>query len=211
MNDIFFVVLDCVRNLLRISILIQKATPRDRFRMAIQKSQYRFDDSFDIGHVAEKFPKLSRPEQEWLKIRLGRAIAHRRQFIRYCREHSDKLGADDLNEHTPEAILNSDKPSRLVGNEETLSVTKTNPTATQGSTKASTLQVARLEAAKQEKGDDDNDDERSVVSTVVSGIESADETTLRLPRLQDVNQGKPVFECPFCFKLQNWKQERKWR
>jgi hypothetical protein len=178
--------------------------------MAIQKSIYRFDDRFDIGHVAEKFPKLDKPEQEWLKVRLGRAISQRRQFIRYCREHNDKLGNAIFNDHTPEAILNSAKPLGFVENEETVSVTNTHPTATQGSTKASTLQAARLEAAKLE-GDNDNDDVSSVVSTVVSGIESTDEVVLRLPRLQDINQGKPVFECPFCFKLQNWKQERKWR
>ncbi len=49
--------------------------------------KYRmFPDSFDIDYVREKHPKLAHHGKDWLVKRLGKAIAKRRQFMKYCRD-----------------------------------------------------------------------------------------------------------------------------
>jgi len=217
-KDILDVILHCIRGLLRLSFLIRKATPRDRWNRALQVSKERFDDQFDIRHVSEKFPKLNRPDNAWLKVRLGRAITQRRQFIRYCREHKDHLSGEEVDPYstTLEERLEVPEP----GNEEAAInsmaksealTTKQEPTVTEVSTKASTLQVAKLEVIRADGNDCDDDDGTSTVSSAVSSADPTDEGVLRLPSLQDVSHGQVEFECPFCFTIQSIKRERKWR
>lgn len=214
-QDILEVILECVRSLLRLSILIRKATLRDRWDRALQKQQDdRLDDSFDIRHVGEKFPKLDRPENEWLKIRLGRAITQRRQFIRYCRKHKDQLsghgnygqalGALNIVHYQAiESNFRNDVPAASTANR-ALTLPKT-----EASTKASTLQVATLEATR----DDPDDDVASIVSSVVSSVNAIDhdDDKLRLPTLQTVSNGRDEFECPLCFTVRSFKNPWKWK
>jgi hypothetical protein len=213
-QDILEVVQECVKDLLRLSILIRKATPRDRWNRALQKPQDdRLDDRFDIQHVGEKFPKLSRPEHEWLKFRLGRAITQRRQFIRYCREHKNRMQEPDADDEIPTSsramqsdLMGPDVP----GYAQTTTGLTLNPPVTEGSTHASTLQVTTLQAIR---GDDD-DDTASVATSVVSSVDLDDdesEEMLRLPSLQAASQGHDEFECPLCFTIQSFRQERKWK
>lgn len=90
-HDILGIASDCVGNLFRISMLVRKATPRDRFVKALQGRRERFIDQFDINYVQERYPRLENPEKRWLLERLGRAITNRRQYLRYCREHKERL------------------------------------------------------------------------------------------------------------------------
>ncbi|KAK8123785.1 hypothetical protein PG999_003703 [Apiospora kogelbergensis] len=89
-RDLVELLLKSVGNLLRITVLIRKATPRDRFAKALQ-SDNPFTDAFDIAYVAEKYPKLAKSDTRWLCERLGRAITKRRQFLRYSRDHNRRI------------------------------------------------------------------------------------------------------------------------
>jgi hypothetical protein len=73
-------------------MLVRKLSPRDRFKQALRNSDRAFPDSFDIDYVKQKYPKLA---DSRLSERLGSAIAKRRQFIKYCRDHRSRLGADE--------------------------------------------------------------------------------------------------------------------
>lgn len=99
-HDVLGLASDCVGNLFRISMLIRKATPRDRLAKAIQDRREPFMDQFDINYVQERYPRLARPENTWLLKRLGRAITYRRQYLRYCRVHKERL-AQPWSEVTP--------------------------------------------------------------------------------------------------------------
>lgn len=212
-QSILEVILDCVRGLLRLSILIRKATPRDRWNRALQKTREdRFDDHFDVHHVGEKFPKLNKAENEWLKTRLGRAITQRRQFIRYCREHKNQM---TTTESTVNPIIEYQEQVEPVEFTEVLErfpaaeAMTLAPPITEGSTKASTLQVTTLDAIRI----DDDDDATSVASSVVSSLDptNKDEHRLHLPSLQAVSQGHDEFECPLCFTIQTFRHSRKWK
>jgi hypothetical protein len=206
------VVLGCVKDLLRLSILIRKATPKDRWNKALQKPKDgRLDERFDIQHVGEKFPKLCRPEHYWLRHRLGRAITQRRQFIRYCREHKTRMQEPDFDDRIPTSSgivqLGLMDHNNVPCYGQTTTALTVNHPVTEGSTHASTLQIKTLEAIR---GDDDAD---SVATSVVSSLDPEDESKemLRLPSLQTVSEGHDEFECPLCFTIQSFRQHRKWK
>ncbi|KAI0553067.1 hypothetical protein F4679DRAFT_581156 [Xylaria curta] len=103
---------ECIRSLFRIAIVVKRASPRDRFAQALKSSQYAFTDTFDIYHVAEKFPKLRSSDNAWLRRRLGSAIAKRRQFIKYCHEH--KLHLEGENDDFDASERQSAKATTLI-------------------------------------------------------------------------------------------------
>jgi hypothetical protein len=216
-QDILAVIEDCVRSLLRLAILIKKASPRDRWNRALQRQQdNNLDDSFDIRHVGEKFPKLARPENEWLRFRLGRAITQRRQFIRYSREHKNHLTGQGSHELPPVPSM-AEHRLRLEGKlwQDDQGLTPADkaltllPPRTEASTTASTLHLATLEAVR----DEVDEDATSVVSSIVSSFDLNDERgeELRLPTLQAISDGRDEFECPLCFTLQSFRNPRQWK
>ncbi|KAM6529144.1 hypothetical protein FALCPG4_007292 [Fusarium falciforme] len=95
------VISESISSLFRISMLVRKATSRDRFSRALQVSDLVFSKEPDISYVQEKYPKLS---LEWLYDRLGGAVAKRRQFIAYSRDHRSRLGGEET--------INDDSASR---------------------------------------------------------------------------------------------------
>jgi hypothetical protein len=80
---------------------------------------------------------------------------------------------------------------------------------TRPSTKASTLDVARLGRLNLSGR---LDDERSYVSASSSfQITGGGEGALRLPTLAEVSKGEAMFECPFCYGIQTISKEVDWR
>ena len=88
----FEIILESIRSLFRIGILLRKSNSRDRFKRALQEPDSAFLSSFDVGYVSQKHPKTN---GTGLATRLGDAIAKRRQFIRYCRDHRLHLYTDE--------------------------------------------------------------------------------------------------------------------
>lgn len=86
------VISQSISSLFRIGMLVRKSTPRDRFKRALQ-ADVAFPAFFDIDYVRHKHPKI---KEDWLSARLGGGIAKRRQFIKYCRDHRSRLGADEV-------------------------------------------------------------------------------------------------------------------
>lgn len=80
---------DIITSLFKVSMLVKKATTRDRYAKAASAEEAAFLAEFDIRHVADKYPKLR--TQPWLLQRLGNAITQRRQFLRYCRNHKHRI------------------------------------------------------------------------------------------------------------------------
>ncbi|KAF9776184.1 hypothetical protein IL306_005658 [Fusarium sp. DS 682] len=92
------VISESISSIFRIGILVRKATSRDRFSQALQVSDLTFSKEADISYVQQKHPKLG---QGWLSDRLGGAVAKRRQFIAYSRDHRSRLGGEEsINDHS---------------------------------------------------------------------------------------------------------------
>jgi hypothetical protein len=100
---------DIITSLFKVSMLVKKATTRDRYAKAASAKEAAFLAEFDIRHVADKYPKLR--TQPWLLERLGNAITQRRQFLRYCRNHKHRIAHVSISSFFPrnpnQRILNS--------------------------------------------------------------------------------------------------------
>jgi len=80
---------DIITSLFKVSMLVKKATTRNRYAKAANAKEDAFLTEFDIRHVSDKYPKLR--TKPWLLERLGKAITQRRQFLRYCRNHQHRI------------------------------------------------------------------------------------------------------------------------
>ena len=103
LNEVFGTVKDMITSLMKLSMIIRDATPRDRYLKAITSTKSPFIDAFDILHVGHKYPKVDTDDRIWLKERLGKAITQRRQYLKYCRDHHSKFsqGAAPIPSSTP--------------------------------------------------------------------------------------------------------------
>lgn len=180
------VIAECLRSLFRIAVLVRQASPQDRFRRAMQHAELAFPDSFDIEHVEQKHPKIAhRQEARWLAQRLGSAIAKRRQFIKYCRDHKARLGADN------EIERGLDSRTELLSSKATMFLKER-------------YLDAELLSANAEEVDD-------AVSLMTATTTFDADNLLRLPRLVDLSLDGQPFECPICFTLQKFVHEKAWK
>ncbi|KAL6695032.1 hypothetical protein J3F84DRAFT_399904 [Trichoderma pleuroticola] len=150
-----------LKALFRIAVLIRKTSPDCRFERAIHSSKFTFPHAFDVDHVREKHPKLKTEGQSWLAERLGKAIAGRRQFIKYCRDHRDRLALDDEN-------IEAESATTVIQ-----------------SSKATTLKPEKIQAVSNFAVDDYEDDVVSIlsISTITDVL-----SILALPRLEDLSK-----------------------
>lgn len=182
---------ESITALFRISILIRKKTPRDRYAQALATVREPLDETFDVNHVSEKFLRLSTPETAWLKQRLGQAITHRREFLRYCQEHHLRAASEPSSEQPP-----NDGIDELQ-----------NPSVAAPTTSASTFfeDIPELDA--------ELPDDRSQ-TTFATFVADEDEGDIdRIVSLREVTEGRDglPFECPYCKRIQDIDKERDWR
>ncbi|KAF2643631.1 hypothetical protein P280DRAFT_466399 [Massarina eburnea CBS 473.64] len=204
----------CITCLFRVSNLVRRAAPRDMFAKALTKNRFCFNNQFDIGHVREKFPKLSADGSYWLRERLGRAITQRRHYLKYIHDHRDKLEGDST--AIEPAIEASKSQPSLVQQLHT-----TNPFVDSPSrpstylTKATTIVPGQITHNMLTTGDDsDPDNDARSYTTVSRSIDGdGDPSTMsRIPKLEDLKVGsRPDFECPFCYRMKKFKAEKLWR
>lgn len=220
-KEIFGTVKDSITSLMQTSIIIRNATPRDRYIKAQSSTKYPFLEDFDIAHVGHKFPKLDSEGQEWLKSRLGKAIAQRRQYLKYCREHRDKFSPNEERDH-PNVDVPSDSKEKFAlpgdaslmpRSHNEVGTVRSMPTSALAPTAASTLQPSRLGViGGMTEGDAentlDNYSQTSYATSVHDGNMS--ESKLRPPSLKDITSVFP-FECPYCWTLQDVRNEGSWR
>lgn len=89
LSELHLSVGDILTSLFKVSMLVKRATKRDRYAKAASATDDPFLAEFDIRHIADKYPKIRM--QPWLLERLGKAITQRRQFLRYCRNHKNRI------------------------------------------------------------------------------------------------------------------------
>ncbi|KAF1950555.1 hypothetical protein CC80DRAFT_359652, partial [Byssothecium circinans] len=203
----------CIARLFRVSSLIRQAAPRDLFAKALTKNRFSFNDQFDIGHVGEKFPKLSSDGTYWLRKRLGSAITQRRHYLKYIHDHRDKLeGASTLHEPPMAPEI---QPSSIQQLRTTLPQGDSTSRPSTYITKATTLAPGRITPQiLTTEGDPDSDNDAQSYTTISRSVDGDMEssTSSRIPKLEDLQlRNRPEFECPFCHRMKKFKSERLWR
>ena len=190
-------------------MLVKSATTRDRYAKAAKAQGEPFDARFDISHVGHKFPLVH--QTDWLENRLGKAITQRRQYLRYCREHRDKLETQHkATDVTENAVDRQPTPMRKPV-EESHETTKSQiqslkPPSTFAITTASTLMINNLESLEEF-----SDEVQSQTSYATSVNENESSDMLRVPPLPDEGARGLPFECPYCWAPQLIKTRRAWK
>jgi hypothetical protein len=206
-QEILNSIAECIHGLFRVSILIRKATPRDRFAKASNNPKEPFSTHFDIMHVEQKFPRLQADEFLWLRERLGFANAQRRQYLNYCRNHHGKLNYDQMFEDGASEGIDADLP-HLPG----FGMRRTNQGTTNTVALSSTIASTLLPEAVPEISQELSEDEQSQATSFVTSIgEEKEPGALILPSLKSIRKGKSNFECPLCWEVITIKTERKWK
>ncbi|KAH4042993.1 hypothetical protein HBI25_194940 [Parastagonospora nodorum] len=201
-EELFESIKDTLASLFRLAVVIRNSSPRDRYARALG-GKNPFDEQFDVAHVGEKFPKLNVDSNVWLKDRIGKAIAQRRQYLCYAREHRYKLGKEPVElwkpaVEVPKAFLQAQSQAARTSN--------SRPLTTVADTTASTL---FLQETPQIEMDFRDDQSQTSFAFSKGGEESQDK--IQLPRLSEVAKGQASFECPFCWTMQAIRKESAWR
>ncbi|KAL8792355.1 MAG: hypothetical protein Q9195_005058 [Heterodermia aff. obscurata] len=207
-RELFETCQDCISCLFRLSVAIRKATNRDKYSTSARRREDPYDELFDITHVGHKFPKVH-DNHPWLEARLGRAITRRREFLRYSREHKQRLGRG-VTRFEREPIQQVDLRRSSVQEENTnpLPTVVDAPdrrASTMGSTKATTVDAALLEDVQQEFSGPKVDSEASESSYPTTEITAETEGELSVPTLPDEGKNGKEFDCPYCWITQSFK------
>ncbi|KAK1812896.1 hypothetical protein LTR12_012703 [Friedmanniomyces endolithicus] len=217
-NDIHEVCLiagDVITSLLKVSVLLRSATTRDRYARAAAASESQaFVPDFDIRHVKDEYPKVGK--RPWLAKRLGTAIAQRRQFLRYSKDHSEKIARESRVSAQPENTLS------LAVTQIAPSVNRTSRGGGYGTlgaptiaeTTASTVDVARLQGVmlRPAQLDQDNSDAQSESLSYLSSQSSlAVEGKLQVVRLDTLSTARVPFECPYCHGIVSMRSQGAWK
>lgn len=193
-GSLFEVVSQAITSLLKVGILVRQpaSSGTDRFHRASRDSTSAFLDRFDIDYVQHKHPKLGTGDQS---SRMGRAIARRRQFIRYCRDHKSSLAAEE-------------KEAKDISNPQ---IGSQKATTARHSSKATTF-IARENLMDVIHGSVDAlEEEDDAVSHCSVSTTSESLAVLKLPRLADLSPDDDPFECPICYTLQQFRSEQAWK
>jgi hypothetical protein len=210
-EELFESLKETIASLFTLAVVIRNTAPRDRFAKALS-GPTAFDETFDTMHVGHMYPKLNIDGTRWLRDRLGKAITQRRQFIRYSREHRQKLGREPAELWRP--VIDAPRPPTTRGPihldnaraPHAASTVFTRSLSTLAPTSASTVLFVDGPIANQDIPDD-----LSQTSYALSSAESEKEGQLQLPSLHDVSRGQTFFECPLCWTMQSFRKESTWR
>jgi hypothetical protein len=164
--------------LLRLSITIRNPAPHDQFLSRAEEGLIESFVHWDGKHVREKFTNVDKN----LADRLGRAMARRRLYFKYRKEHKNRL-AQGLNDDEDE----------------------------QATTVASSLPEHLKEAGETRLGQFGIVDERGSDTSVTSYATSKpDSTQLRVPPIPKEYIDGP-FKCPFCQMIVSIETRHAWK
>lgn len=207
-RELFLAAEGSITSLFKLSIVIRNPTPRGRY--AKLASMASLDDSFDIGHVWQKYPRAR--QAPWLVERLGKANTRRRQYFRYRQQHGDKLSKEPEEQAREVYLKNSDaqviataQPGPAPGRETLSHISGSKPVTKITHTTATTFVAENLSDHIEEHSNTG----RSVTSYATSITE--DPNSLRIPPPPEMSaDGKP-FVCPYCCTVQIVESRRSWK
>ncbi|KAA8894854.1 hypothetical protein FN846DRAFT_785814, partial [Sphaerosporella brunnea] len=182
------------------SITIQNPAPRDRLKESstIEVSHFQ---PFGIEHVWNKFPQA----EEYLRERLGKANARRRQLLMYHKKHHQKISKD--------SSVNDDQQEHqavLIAIPASVKVPETVVRSQKSQTTVSTyVQREDITDALDARSDTDH----SQTSYAPSSSGSTDRR-YRIPVPPPPDQDNSLFgfpfECPYCYEIASISGTKAW-
>ncbi|RMY14107.1 hypothetical protein D0868_01652 [Hortaea werneckii] len=203
-----------VSSLFKISMLIRRNTTTDPYIRSIASNpQSSFIPDFDIRHVGDKYPKTL--QEPWLQERLGNAISQRRQYLRYRRDHRNRIGHVEI----PRRVSQQDEIFQVAQSSSASFRPSLRPPPTEcsrptlASTSASSVAAsASIQPISTHDLDEEYAETESRASSFVSSkVSVAGSDMLSVIELQEVCNGATEFECPYCWGIVQARKQRSWK
>jgi hypothetical protein len=182
---------EVVTCLMRLSIAIRNPAPHNQYKESRHIDMSYFE-KFDIEHVCAKFPNAP----AYLTERLGAAISRRRQYLRYRKDHQERLKQGLEQTELPQAIYEHKETS--VGQSERIESTVVSSIPLAMRTSGPTIQVEK------------HDYYEDVLSQTSYASSNNDPVKLRPPPLPEQGHNGEPFECPLCCRLSSVSQTSAW-
>lgn len=192
-------------------MVLRRATPQDRYSKAA--SVGTFNPQFDIDYVWHKFPYARQPDSgDWLINRLGKANARRREFLKYCKEHHEKLAFLPVTSSGREGKQPSETsgtPQDIPAGQINFSVRTVVSSERSASIPAPTTATTYIEPSEEPM--QINDSDTVSMTSYATSIKGQVEGRLTFPlRPKESANGRP-FECPYCYNIEVVKSDNAWR
>ncbi|KAK3678757.1 hypothetical protein LTR78_001210 [Recurvomyces mirabilis] len=192
--------------LFRLSVLARKSSLRDRYAMALARTEppSPAEEVAEMDAIVEQQPWLKQPALLWLRQRLALANNSRRRFMSYCTQHQAHLRGNAL-------------PSSPFGYQPlvgaiSMEVLDASEDASTGFAETSASTTNDVLFQRLASTDADIDDRASEVSYVSYTNESTTLSShLDVPSFYDVKGEQPVFTCPICRSDVDCATSRSWR
>lgn len=207
---------DLVGHLYKISMLIRRPIPHDRFTKceSINVSHY---DTFDEGHIQNCFPLISKT----LSLRLTHAMKRRRQYLIYNERHHEALAKprkaqvqEDISVGRPpgsqrEIGGNTSKPASMSHSQPNMHDHGASASRFGTNTEANTEATRFVPPENFDEVEIQSD--AGTLSTHAST--NASEDKVHIPSRPRGTDGRELeqFECPYCFHLVEIRNSREWK
>jgi hypothetical protein len=205
LQELFAAAADSITSLFELSMVLRNATPHDRYAKAASIGTY--DSHFDIDYIWHKFGPYARPSltnSEWLVERLGRANTRRREYLKYCEKHRDRLAYIPLGPKLDETRKLSEIRQNLVPVNADATRSVFSSPSILAPTTASTY-IEKLTAPIAEEF------ETQSMTSYATSVENTEEGNLNIPPRPRESESEKPFECPYCYTIQVAKNDRAWR
>lgn len=214
-KNLFELVRDSISSLFRLSVLIRDATPRDRFAKAVSDGRPPISTEADIDHVFNKYPKLRADDWSFVRIRLGKMNALRRQVLRYSREHQLRKANGDEPQKEGTIFHGTVNVNQAAVEHQDLGTGAEEGNASRKPesaifTAASTYAVPQIADVATEMLE--SDDALSQATSLASSFGQDQEIEeSQVFRLSEISVLKAHFMCPYCWTIQRFKSGKAWQ
>jgi hypothetical protein len=172
--------------LMRLSLSAEDPAPHDQFTQSTRITMDHFE-AFDVSHVRTKFPNA----EEFLVVRLGKAITRRRQYLRYRRKNRRRLDRDSNAALSEE---NTDT-AQFLENPNVITASHVPASNDDGSSSIGSYMTDYYEDILFQTSYSSSSSRATKLSPPTMPLESFD--------------GKP-FECPLCFRIITTSNDVEW-
>lgn len=215
-QDLFQLISELNTNLFRASSKIRSNTPRDRYvraATALPELKAQFN-TWDYAHILSKYIKLQPQEDDrnWFAERLARAITWRRQYLRYCQNHSLKLATVRKQQTPIQSIHIRQMPTMNVSELQvaTSIVEPAPPSVTTLTTPSTFVEEKKIpEVSRNENPVDEV--EEVAPSTLATSVGTVEGESSAIIRLEKVRKGNYEFTCLFCTQPQKFRSNHAWQ
>ncbi|EPE27553.1 hypothetical protein GLAREA_04344 [Glarea lozoyensis ATCC 20868] len=207
MAEIFESVTDSIHNLFRISMVIRDCTEIDRktnstWSSSLMISSESSSCEHDVAGVKEKFSALVAKDKDWLAVRLGNAIAQRRQYLKYCSERYEKAGKqrENHNEIASPPSEKTENHQKTPSSTEKKANLLSNPCGTRYVSEASTEDLTARDRSSNQPD----------ISNETSVEKNDSMFDLQVIPLQDISKNQSCFDCIYCWQSQTHETQKAW-